>query len=168
MACTHPSTRYGRSMHRRYASHCNAFLLHLSVSHSVHTGRGCTPPRQTPQMATAANGTHPTGMHSCCDFWLSLSFTKGPSKMVTKGALYFHHNFEFFTLHGFQITLRTVSNLKFPKYQATRMHCSRMCTDRCSGCRGGGGVGVGVSAQGGGVCPGRCLPQCMRGYTPFL
>ena len=33
-------------------------FLHLSVSHSVHTH----PPQQT---ATAAEGTHPTGMHSC-------------------------------------------------------------------------------------------------------
>ena len=68
-------------------------VLHLSVSHSVHRG-GCladmtpgkhslgqTPsPRQTPpgqippfrldkppsgRTATAADGTHPTGMHSC-------------------------------------------------------------------------------------------------------
>ena len=70
-------------------------FLHLSVSHSVHRGDVCQtpppeqtppcansplgrhpPPRQTPpgrpppppipqQTATAANGTHPTGMHSC-------------------------------------------------------------------------------------------------------
>ena len=65
-------------------------FLHLSVSHSVHRGGVCpsacwdtpppsrhslgqTPPGQTPpradtppqQTATAADGTHPTGMHSC-------------------------------------------------------------------------------------------------------
>ena len=61
-------------------------FLHLSVSHSVHRGvcpsaccytpprqtpPGQTPPRQTPpgrhpqQTATAADSTHPTGMHSC-------------------------------------------------------------------------------------------------------
>ena len=38
-------------------------LLNLSVSHSVHREGVCqTPPQQT---ATAADGTHPTGMHSC-------------------------------------------------------------------------------------------------------
>ena len=59
-------------------------FLHLSVSHSVHEGGGVsqhargrvlldppgqTPPRHTPlptpKLATAADGTHPTGMHSC-------------------------------------------------------------------------------------------------------
>ena len=64
-------------------------FLHPSVSHSVHRGEclpQCmlgytprqTPPRQTPpradiplsrhppqQTATAADGMHPTGMHSC-------------------------------------------------------------------------------------------------------
>ena len=24
---------------------------------------------ETPQTATAAGGTHPTGMHSCCKYW---------------------------------------------------------------------------------------------------
>ena len=62
--------------------------LHLSVSHSVHRGRGCladTPPGQTPPdrhlptckhppgqiappAATAADGMHPTGMLSCFNF----------------------------------------------------------------------------------------------------
>ena len=49
-------------------------FLHLSVSHSVlrgvfapvyagiHSPRLATLPQQ---MATAADGTHPTGMHSC-------------------------------------------------------------------------------------------------------
>ena len=64
-------------------------FLHLSVSHSVHDrGRGwclplgpggCTPPRQTPhplgshtlhQTATATDGTHPTGTHSCCTIFI--------------------------------------------------------------------------------------------------
>ena len=57
-------------------------FLHLSVSHSVHGGGGgclvlgawsrgvCAwsqggPGRDPPEMATAAGGTHPTGMHSC-------------------------------------------------------------------------------------------------------
>ena len=51
-------------------------FLHLSFSHSVHRGHGgrsvlvhaaIHPPWQTPpqQTATAADGTHPTGMHSC-------------------------------------------------------------------------------------------------------
>ena len=58
-------------------------FLHLSVSHSVHRGRSApvhagippwadTPRADTPsradtpqQTATAADGTHPTGMHSC-------------------------------------------------------------------------------------------------------
>ena len=61
-------------------------FLHLSVSHSVHRG-GCLPSacldthtygqtsppsrhpppgRHPPPAATAANGRHPTGMHSCC------------------------------------------------------------------------------------------------------
>ena len=42
------------------------------------------------------------------------------------------------------------------------MHSSRIRTVRCSGRRGGGGVCLGrwVSAQEGGVCPGRgCLPR---------
>ena len=46
-------------------------FLHLSVSHSVHMGgavstsvhAGIDIPRQTPP--PAADGTHPTGMHSC-------------------------------------------------------------------------------------------------------
>ena len=52
-------------------------FLHLSVSHSVHKGGlpqctlGYTPRADTPtpqQTATAADGTHPTGMHSCFQF----------------------------------------------------------------------------------------------------
>ena len=43
-------------------------FLHLSVFTSVHKGV-YTPPRQIPppraETATAADGTHPTGMHSC-------------------------------------------------------------------------------------------------------
>ena len=54
------------------------------VRNSVHKGR-CTPPRQTPplgrhppwadtprQMATAAGGAHPTGMHSCFVVYLDI------------------------------------------------------------------------------------------------
>ena len=67
-------------MSGRYASYWNAFLLHLSVSHSVHSSRhppGRHPPPQcmlgyTPPPAQCmliysqqAGGTHPTGMHSC-------------------------------------------------------------------------------------------------------
>ena len=36
---------------------------------SVHKGGVYNPPRQTaPKMATAADGTHPTGMHCCLDY----------------------------------------------------------------------------------------------------
>ena len=38
-----------------------------------------TPPRQTRQTATAADGTHPTGMHSCLDSHLTFH----DAKMVT-------------------------------------------------------------------------------------
>ena len=69
-------------------------FLHLSVSHSVHRG-GClpqcmlgyNPPGKTPprhhspgqkspplQTATAADATHPTGMHSC---WIFLCVSVG-------------------------------------------------------------------------------------------
>ena len=78
---------------------CEGYVLHVSVSHSVHGG-GCLVPGvpagreclvlgwgvwswgvpgpggsgprgvgawwRTPLVATAAGGTHPTGMHSCC------------------------------------------------------------------------------------------------------
>ena len=40
----------------------------VSVQGCVCLPRGCTPPRpeaDTPMTVTAANGTHPTGMHSC-------------------------------------------------------------------------------------------------------
>ena len=62
-------------------------FLHLSVSHSVHRGGVCRaephPPDrppwadtplgiQTPQQtATAADGTHPTGMYSCSHMMLN-------------------------------------------------------------------------------------------------
>ena len=41
--------------------------FHKHVSRILSTG-GCTPPRQTPpspETASAVDGTHPTGMHSC-------------------------------------------------------------------------------------------------------
>ena len=72
----------------------------------------------------------------------------------------------------------------FPSHNRTRIHFSRMCTVRNSGCWGGvypsmhwvGGCvsqhaldrGVCVCPSmhwAGGVCPGGCLPQCMLGYT---
>ena len=52
---------------------------HLSVSHSIHGVCGQTPPRQIPPpIATAADSTHPTGMHSCF-------FLKGNFKISHQG-----------------------------------------------------------------------------------
>ena len=54
-------------------------FLHLSVSHSVHSplppGRHHHP-RQTPppETATAADGTHPSGMHSCFESTLGPAY----------------------------------------------------------------------------------------------
>ena len=50
-------------------------FLHVSVILSTVVGVWQTPPGQTPALpgetpletATAADGTHPTGMHSCCN-----------------------------------------------------------------------------------------------------
>ena len=74
-------------------------FLHLSVSHSVHRGVSASvhagipplgsrhPPEQTPsssrhppgadpppgaETATAADGTHPTGMHSCFTYFYNI------------------------------------------------------------------------------------------------
>ena len=80
-------SRYRASYYRLQRSSGKVMFLQLSVSHSVHRwGVFQTPPRQTPPlgrhppadtpttpMATAANGTHPTGMLSC--------FAKDPSKL---------------------------------------------------------------------------------------
>ena len=49
------------------------------VCHSVHRGMypsmhwGRQPPGQTPPTATAADGTHPTGMHSCFGYFFTIS-----------------------------------------------------------------------------------------------
>ena len=65
-----------QSYYRPQTKFAKVMFLHLSVSHSVHGG-GCPGPgpggciltcteADTPQQtATAADGTHPTGMHSC-------------------------------------------------------------------------------------------------------
>ena len=65
--------------YRSQTKFAKVMFLFLSVSHSVHRGvcsRGClvlggAGPGgvclvETPRTATAAGGTHPTGMHSCC------------------------------------------------------------------------------------------------------
>ena len=58
--------------------HCIAYFIlsQARVKNSVHEGGG-TPPGQTPppadiphQTATAADVTHPTGMHSCSKIYL--------------------------------------------------------------------------------------------------
>ena len=49
--------------YRPQTKFAKVMFLHVSVSHSVHRGgAGEVPP---PPTATAAGGTHPTGMHSC-------------------------------------------------------------------------------------------------------
>ena len=75
-----------RSMSGRYASYWNAFLFHRRLSFILFTRGGCLhggaypsmhlgrhPPGDTPNppAATAADGTHPTGMLSCSKlgFW---------------------------------------------------------------------------------------------------
>ena len=73
-----------KGLYRPQRSCGKVMFLHLSVSHSVHRGRGVcgrhpqaetpqaetpwadTPSRHSPgQTATTADSTHPTGMHSC-------------------------------------------------------------------------------------------------------
>ena len=48
---------------------CGKVSFHKRVSRILSTwGGGCTPPRADtppPETATAADGTHPIGMHSC-------------------------------------------------------------------------------------------------------
>ena len=68
----HPLMKLQEGNYRPKRSWCKVMFLHLSVSHSVHKGclagiLGQTPPQSdTPwQMATAADGLHPTRMHSC-------------------------------------------------------------------------------------------------------
>ena len=60
---THPTGMF--SCYRPQRSCGKVMFLHLSVI--LFTGGGVwqTPPRPLQQTATAADGTHPTGMHSC-------------------------------------------------------------------------------------------------------
>ena len=57
------------NIYRTQRSCGKVMLLHLSVSHSVHEG-GCIPActgadiTPSPPTATAADGTHPAGVHS--------------------------------------------------------------------------------------------------------
>ena len=64
---------FGGHLYRPRRSCGKVMFLHLSVSHSVHLGGVWqTPHRQTPHpMATAADGTHPTGLLS---YFLDLFF----------------------------------------------------------------------------------------------
>ena len=73
-----------QSNYRPQTSFAKVTFLHLSVSNFVHSGGGvgvgvgvvsrprpvgcipaCTEADTLQQTATAADGTHPTGMHSC-------------------------------------------------------------------------------------------------------
>ena len=61
------------NIYRPQRSCGKVMFLHLSVSHFVH--RPPPPRRQkhTPlETVIAADGTHPTGMHSCCDMRVTL------------------------------------------------------------------------------------------------
>ena len=61
---------------------CEGYVFTPVVSHSVHGGEGCLVPGgllrggggglpggDPPRTATAAGGTHPTGMHSCYQYF---------------------------------------------------------------------------------------------------
>ena len=69
--------KWHAAFYRPQTKFAKVMFLHLSVSHSVHGGGGCLVlgglvPGEVPggdphppRMATAAGGTHPTGMLSC-------------------------------------------------------------------------------------------------------
>ena len=72
----------------RNSSCGKVMILHLSVSHSVHGGVWADTPyadpsEQTLHASTAADGTHPTGMHSCHDIRLQQNDSQFLTSIMT-------------------------------------------------------------------------------------
>ena len=86
-------------------------FLHLSVSHSIHSGglhpRADLPPWDTMGYSQRAGGTHPSGMHSCS----SMGATLGVTNTLQTDALFTHAHTFCLVKMPFQLSCKEVELL---------------------------------------------------------